>query len=293
MRIKKALLSAFLALAASQTWAAVSAVDDRGRAVSLARPAARIVSLAPHATELLFEAGAGEKLVGVSLFSDYPETAKQIARIGDASSVDLERVAALKPDLVVAWKSGNHESDIAKLARMGYPVFVTEPRRLPDIPRLLRALGALAGTQQTADYAAEAFEQRLESLRERYSGRSEMRVFYEIWDEPLMTVNSDHIIDAVLRICGGVNVFADAQPLTPVISFESVLGKQPQVILDGHTISGGHSETWESWTRFPRLPAVANGNLYRVNPELLHRQTSRILEGAAMVCDYIEQARAR
>lgn len=244
-------------------------------------------------TELLFEAGAGEKLVGVSLFSDYPEAAKQIARIGDASSVDLERVAALKPDLVVAWKSGNHDADIAKLARMDYPVFVTEPRRLSDIPRLLRALGALAGTRQAADHAAEAFEQKLETLRERYSGRSKMPVFYQIWDEPLMTVNSDHIIDAVLRICGGVNVFADAQPLVPVISFESVLGRQPQVILDGHRISQEHSETWESWTRFPRLPAVARGNLYRVNPELLHRQTSRILEGAAMVCDYLDQARAR
>jgi iron complex transport system substrate-binding protein len=267
---------------------AVSARDDRGYVIALPAPASRIVSLAPHVTELLFEAGAGGKLIGVSRFSDHPEAAQGIASVGDAAAADLERIVALRPNLVVAWKSGNHLGDIAKLERLGYPVFVTEPSQLSDIPRLLRALGTLAGT--SAEQPASAFESELEDLAARYQGRPKVSVFYEIWNEPLMTVNRGHMIDHVLRLCGGVNIFAGARTLVPVVSVESVLANNPDVIIDGYSWDATETAL-AAWQRFPGLNAVRNRQLYRVPPELLHRQAPRILRGAGLICEYLEKAR--
>lgn len=264
--------------------------DDRGKEVALAAPARRIVALAPHLTELAFAAGAGGRLVGVARFSDYPPEARGIARVGDAARVDLERIAALAPDLLLAWRSGNQAADVERLERLGYTVFATEPARLADIARLVRAIGALAGTSSEAERSASAFEREIAALAERYERASAVRVFYEIWHRPLITVNGRHLISDVLRICGGVNVFADAPLLTPTVTPEALLAARPEAI-----IGGGSADTPREfagqWRRFSAT-ALRQLPVFHVHPDLIQRQSTRIVEGAKAVCAALEQVRA-
>lgn len=253
-------------------------------------PAARIVTLSPHLTELAYAAGAGDKLVAVARYSDYPPAARALPQIGDASLVDLERVAALGPDLVLAWKSGNSPADIASLERLGLRVHVSEAARLGDVTRVLRAIGELAGTMQAAERQVAQFEREIGELRERYAGRPPLRVFYQIWDRPLLTVNGRHIISDVLSLCGGVNVFARAALLTPSVSVEALVAAHPEVVVGGSS-SSSPGELAAQWHALPvaaltRLPVVA------VPPDLIQRQTPRIAEGAALICRRLEEVRA-
>jgi iron complex transport system substrate-binding protein len=238
---------------------------------------------------MVFAAGAGERLAAVVRFSDYPEAARALADVGDASRIDLERVIALEPDLVLAWRSGNPAADLSRLERLGLRVFVTEPRRLSDIPRLLRAIGALAGTAVDAEKSALAFERELERLRARYSTARPVRVFYEIWHRPLLTVNRTHLISDVISLCGGVNVFAAAPLLTPSVSLEAVLAAKPQVVLGGSSAMRAE-ELVAGWRRAP-VRALRDLPVRYVPPDLIQRQTPRIAEGARFVCEYLEEVR--
>ncbi len=283
--------AACLLLNTLPAWAQqVSAQDDRGVLVTLSQPAQRIISLAPHATELAFAAGAGSFVVGVTAFSDYPPAAKRIQSLGDSGKVDLERVLALKPDLVLAWQSGNHSGDLAQLERLGVRVFVTEPRHLQDIPRLLSAIGHLAGTDANANRAAAGFEQRMIRLRHKFAARKQVSVFYQIWDAPLMTVNGAHLINDVIELCGGRNIFAGLTNLTPTVSMESVVSQDPEVIF----ASGGlyqNEQVWKNWRRFSGMRAVRKERMYFIHPDLIQRQTPRILEGAERLCEQLDHAR--
>jgi len=258
--------------------------DDRGENLVLMTPARRIVTLAPFITELVYAAGAGPELAGVSAYSDYPQQAASIMRVGDATHIDLERIAALRPDLVLAWESGNHVRDVAKLEALGISIFVMEPTKLSDIPRLLRRVGMLAGTSDIAEVAARKFESKLAVLTKQYSTKRPVRVFYEVWNAPLMTVNGAHVISSVLRLCGGVNVFAASRVLTPVISPESLVAADPDAIIS----SVARDSVWQ---RFAMLDAVRNHRVFFVPPELLERQSPRILEGASEVCSKLDQVR--
>jgi len=272
--------------------AEVTVVDDTGAQVRLAAPARRIVSLAPHITEVLFAAGAGERIVGTVEYSDYPDAAKRIPRVGGFSRLDLEAVAALKPDLVIAWQSGNPQASIAKLRALGVPVFMNQPDRIPDIARSIEQFGQLAGTSAVADGAAAAFRQRYANLSARYSNRPKLRVFYEIWKEPLMTINGKQIISDAIRLCGGENVFADLPVLAPKVSVEAVLAANPEVIV-ASGMGESRPEWLDDWRRWPGLAAAAKGNLYFVPPELIQRHTPRVLDGAERMCRDFEEARAK
>src|SRR5262245_23707206 len=201
--------SAVFLVAAASGAQPVSVKDDRGKVVTLNRPVQRVVALAPHLTELAYAAGAGDKLVGVARYSDYPAAAAAISQVGDAVRVDAEAILALKPDLVLAWRSGNPPAEIRRLELIGLPVLVTEPARLSDIPRLLRAIGTLAGTGGHAQLAAAEFEGEIQTLRERHAKARRIRVFYVIWHKPLLTVNDAHLISEILSLCGGENIFSD------------------------------------------------------------------------------------
>jgi iron complex transport system substrate-binding protein len=286
--VRQVLVGLLLAFAAQAQ--AVESVDILGDDIQLAQPAQRIVSLAPHITELLFAAGVGARIVGADAWSDYPPAARNIARIGDSSRIDLERVLALKPDLVVAWDSGNPRADIARLRQLGVPVFVSEPRRLQDIADDLRKLGHLAGADAAADAAAQSFEARVVALRAKYAEQRPLRVFYQISAQPLMTVNGAHLISALLALCGGRNVFADLTPLAPAVSTEAVLGADPDVIIAG-SWPGEPDNAFDTWKSWPQLRAVRNGRLYTVPADDLHRATPRILDGAQRVCTLLQQAR--
>ncbi len=284
------IIMAVLLLLGAAPVLSVEAIDIMGDDIQLARPAQRIVSLAPHITELLFAAGVGAHIVGVDAWSDYPPAARKIAHIGNSSRIDLERVLALKPDLVVAWGSGNPHADIAHLRRLGIPVYISEPRHLQDIADDLRRLGQLTGSDATAEAAARAFEQRLDTLRVRYAGQRSLRVFYQISAQPLMTVNGAHLISAVLALCGGRNIFAALKPLAPTVTTEAVLGADPDVIIAG-TWQGEPDTAFDTWKRWPQLSAVRYGRLYSVPADDLQRATPRLLDGAQQVCRLLQQSR--
>lgn len=278
-------------------WAALAAGafaaefrDDRGVAVGLSAPAARIVTLSPHLTELVFAAGAGDRLAGVARFSDYPATAQSLPRIGDAARVDPERILALAPDLVLAWRSGNQANDVARLEKLDLRVFVTEPERLGDIARLLRTIGGIAGTRDAAERAAREFEREIDALRARYGAAPPVRVFYEIWHRPLLTVNGRHLISDVIGLCGGVNVFSDLPSLTPAVSVEALLAARPQAIIGGSSAITPQQFAAQ-WRHHPvaevrRLPVLF------VHPDEIQRQTPRIVEGAKKICAALEEVRA-
>ncbi len=270
--------------------AEITVTGDTGNTVTLSRPATRIISLAPHLTELLFAAGAGERVLAVVDYSNFPEAAKTLPRIGSHATFDLERIAALKPDLAIAWGSGNPPGQIAQLQRLGIPVFVNEPQRLEDIPASLRKLGQLAGTGHAAEQAAQGFEQRQAALAARHAGQRPVTVFYEIWNQPIMTVGGKHIISAVMSLCGGRNIFAALGQPAAAIELEAVLRADPEVIIASGM--GEERPEWlDQWRRWTNLRAVKQGNLFFVPPDLLQRHTPRILDGAERLCEALAAAR--
>jgi iron complex transport system substrate-binding protein len=268
--------------------AAVEVVDDAGTLLKLQQPALRIVSLAPHLTELAFAAGAGDRLVGVVRDSDFPPEARTIPEIGDAAGADYERILALQPDLVLAWGSGNRRVVIERLRALGLPVLVLEPRRLDDIARHLRLLGSVAGTQALADAAAADFERQVQALRRTYAGGAPVDVMFELWHRPVMTVNGEHLISDALRLCGGRNVFADLPLLAGEVSMEQVLARDPEAIIVGSEAAGA-----DDWKAFPWLRAVSAGQVYSVSADLITRQTPRTLEAVRQICAALEDLRRR
>lgn len=286
------LMTALFAL----TWAGANAqpvmvTDDDGRQIRLEQPARRIISLAPSMTELLFAAGAGSALVGVSEYSDYPPEALDIEIIGRFDLINTEAILALQPDLVVAWRSGNPRAAVQRLIDLGLNVYVGEPTTLESIPDHLQRLAVLAGTRQTGNAAAQELLQRLNRMKIRYDDAAPLRVFYQVWNEPLISVGGREIINDVITLCGGINIFAD-QGLAPKVSIEAVLQRRPQVIIaSGMDLS---RPAWlDDWRRWPQLPAVAEGNLYHIPPDLLQRQTPRVLDGAEQMCRQLDEARRK
>ena len=270
--------------------AGVSVVDDSGATVSLEQPARRIISLAPHVTELLYAAGAGESLVGTVSYSDYPQAAKKLPRVGSYNAFDLEAIIALHPDLLVAWKSGNPSGAVARLRELGIPVFLSEPRALEDVAHNLQRLGILTGSEATANKEADVFLAQLSALRTRYQSRAPVTVFYQIWHQPLITINDQHIISEVIRLCGGRNIFADLPMLAPKISLEAVLSRDPQAIIGGG-VAAQRPQWQQDWQAWSQLRAVRNGNVFYVNPDIIQRHTPRILQGAEVLCEQLDSVR--
>lgn len=271
--------------------AAISVKDGVGRTVSLSKPARRIVSLAPHTTENLFAAGVGAYVLGVVSYSDFPREASKIRRVGDANNLDLEAIIALRPDLIVAWDSGNAKPQIEKLQKLGFVVYFSDPRRLQDVPVDIEALGRLAGTESVARQSAAAFRAEHARLRSQYAERRTISVFFQIWNRPLMTVNGAHLISHVISLCGGKNIFTDVSALAPEINAEAVMMADPQVIMVSS--AGERRAPWlDEWRRLPQLQAVKKGHLFAIRPDLITRPTPRILEGARMICGQLDQVRS-
>jgi len=277
---------------------AVVVVDDAGRSVVVERPPERVVTLAPSLAELVFAAGAGRSLVGVSELSDYPAEARAIARIGDAGRVDVERVLALRPDLVIVWQRGNVAREIEQLERAGVRLFQLAPQRLDEVARAIERLGALLGHEASATRRAAELRASLARLRAAHASAAPVRVFYQVWQQPLMTVNRRQIIDDILGVCAGTNVFADLAPLVPTVSTEAVVTADPEAILTASEQTGAaawrrdpDSAAFALWRRQPRLTAVRHGWLYTLDGDLISRQGPRIVDGAAAVCSVLDEVR--
>jgi len=252
-----------------------------------AEPAERIVTLAPHLAELVHAAGAGERLVGTVEWTDYPPAAAELPRIGDAFRLDLEALAALAPDLVLAWKGGNPDHLLQQLELSGYRVVALAPERLEDIGAQLLEIGRLAGSEQVASAAAARYRAELETLRRQQAGKARLEVFYQVSWRPLYTVGGRQLISELIALCGGRNIFDDLGALAPAVGIEAVIARNPQVIL----ASDAQRAELEQWRRWPGIEAVARGNLYTVDGDLVVRASPRILAGAAQVCEALDRAR--
>jgi iron complex transport system substrate-binding protein len=279
------LLATMLALPA----AAIEVRDDAGNSVTLAAPAQRIVTLAPHATELVFAAGAGERIVGTVSYSDYPEAARAIPRIGSNRQIDIERLVALKPDLLVVWLHGGAARQLETLRSLGIPLFYSEPQKLADIPDAVLRLGRLAGTEAQARTSALALRTQLAALDSQYRMRAPVRMFYQVWPHPLYTLNGQHIVSDAIRLCGGVNIFAGLKTIAPTVSVEAVLLENPEAVISGDIHS---DEGLALWRGYPALLAVQRGNLFALDGDLLSRPGPRMIDGAAALCKSLETARA-
>ncbi len=265
--------------------------DDTGQEVRLKGPAKRIITLAPHAAESLFAAGAGDKLVGTVDYSDYPPEAKKLPRVGGYSRIDLEAVAALKPDLVMAWESGNNMTQVDKLKALGLTVYVSQPNTIENIADQLEKMGRLAGTEAAANAAAERFRKRLEAIRAANAGKPKVRVFYQIWTSPLMTVGGPQIISDAIKICGGENVFGQLKQMAPNVTVEAVLEADPEAIIA--TGMGDAKPEWlHDWDKWTRMTAVKRNNLFHINPDIMQRHTPRILDGTEKLCAHLDVARS-
>lgn len=269
---------------------AITVQDFSGREVTLDQPAKRIVALAPHIVENLYSAGAGDKLVGVVSYSDFPDEAKNVPEVGTYNAFSLEQVLALNPDLVVMWGSGNGMQTLSTFEALGIPVYVSELRQLSDVPKSIRNLSQLAGTPAIGEAEASRIETELNALHRRYGEKRSLSVLYQIWNDPLQTVNGEHLISEIIALCGGHNVFGDASSLAPRVSIESVLLRDPDAIV-ASGMGEARPEWLDQWRAYPSLTAVADEALFFVNPDHLQRPSARIVLGARSLCQQLDQIR--
>jgi len=250
----------------------------------------RIVSLAPSLTEVAYAAGAGAALVGTVEYSDYPAEARLLPRVGDGWSVDVERVLALRPDVVLAWASGTPQTTIERLEAVGLRVVTVPTFRLADVPAALRLVGRLAGTPALAEDAARRFDDEVDRLRRQHAGAHVLTVFIQIDDQPLFTVGGRHVLSEVVELCGGRNVFAGLTQVAPQVDVEAVLARDPQVILSTDDTVADPAAMWRRW---PQLKSVRAATIYPLPSDLVARATPRLAQGVAATCGALDDARRR
>ena len=269
----------------------LAVTDYANRLVTLDKPAVRIISLAPHITENIYSAGAGDLVVGAVDYSDYPESAKKIPRIGSTQGFSIETIVALKPDLIIAWGTGHSTSTVQKLIDLDLTVYIDEPQILEDVAKSIHDIALMTGKKEPAIMNIEAYLHELDALKQRYAKSERVSVLYQVWDKPLRTISGDHIISDAINLCGGQNIFADAVVIAPKISIESVLARNPTAIIASDT--GSERSGWlQGWLKWSSLRAVRDRNLFFIPPDLLQRQTVRILQGTKLLCSQLESVRS-
>ncbi len=269
--------------------AALRLTDDGGHEVALAHTAQRIVALAPHLTELVYAAGAGKQLVAVGRYSDYPADAATKPVISDAFAVNYEVLTTLRPDLVLVWGSGTPERIKSKLRTLGIPVYEIEIRNVAGLAVTLRSIGRLAGTEGVAQARAQAITTDWAALKASYAGRKPVRVFFQLWDAPLMTLSGQHLISSAISACGGTNVFAELPTLTATVSWEVAVQRDPELVMT----AGSPSEPAKPgrWAEFAQVSATRHAGFGRIDGDLIARSGPRFVDGARELCVAIDRAR--
>ena len=279
MRPGRVLLPLVVVLAACHE-APVTATDPE-----LAR---RIVTLAPNLTELVYAAGAGEYLVGVSAYSDHPAAALDLPVVGDAFMIDQERLAELRPDVLLVWEGGTPSHVVDELRHLGYTVEPVQTNSLADVASAMTRIGHLTGKEEAARRAVLDYESGLAAIRHPIEPGSDIRVFYQVSARPLYTVNGDHYVSELISTCGGTNIFADLRELAPTVDVEAVVERDPEVILAS---SDSEDDAFSEWSRWPNIAANRHGNHFKMPADAIGRATPRLLEAAGAVCEALEVAR--
>lgn len=270
----------------------VEATDFNGNLIQLEKPAERVIALAPNVVENVFSAGAGQQLIGVVQYSDFPEQAKRIPIVGGFEKINFERIIELNPDLIIAWGSGNSHSAVSRLKKLGYSVYIDQPNSLYDIAKSIKDIGVLTGHAEQAIEVADSFINQLNNITRDYRGKIKLSSFYQVWNKPLQTISGNHIISHAIEICGGVNIYADEISVAPIINIESVLQRNPQAIIASGT-SNSRPEWLNDWTQWTSLAAVQANNLFFVNADHIQRHTVRTLLGINSICQQLDSARAK
>lgn len=258
-----------------------------GSQLILDRPATTIITLSPHLAELAFAAGVGERLIATVEHSNYPAAAAGLPRVGDAFRLDLERIVNLKPDLLIAWQSGNPALAVDRLQELGLTTWVIEIRQPEEIASTLQQMGAAGGQAQAGQAAAEQTRSRLQEIRQAGIGKPRVRYFYQVAAQPLFTLNGQHLVSQSLALCGGENIYADEAALAPQISLESVILLDPEVMFAPAV--EGHDQPLAAWQQWPRLQAVKNQRLYNLPADEISRASSRMLEAVATACSLLHR----
>ncbi|TVP58967.1 MAG: cobalamin-binding protein [Halomonadaceae bacterium] len=270
----------------------VCVTDDADREVCLAQPAQRVLPLSPGATELAFSAGAGDQVIAGVSYSDYPPEARELPSVGSHTRLDMEKLMSMEPDLLIVWATGNPREQTDRLEELGLTLYFTEATNFEQIASNIERLSLLTGTHEAGHKEAKRFRDGIESIRQQYQDADPVPLFYQVWDEPLMTINQHHFIHEVVNLCRGDNVFADLSRRVPRIGKESVLEANPEAIVAGGM--GEENRQWlEDWKGFSNLTAVQQGNLFFVPPSIIQRPTTRLLAGAENLCEHLETARER
>jgi iron complex transport system substrate-binding protein len=272
-------------LCLAMTAEARTVVDDLGRQVSVPQAPLRIVSLAPGATEMLFAAGAGSQVIATVEYSDEPPAARRVPRVGDVAAVDMERLVALRPDVVVSWAGGGNPAQREKIATLHIPIYEQQVARLADIPAAVRRLGVLAGTPSVADRAARDMEARLAALAATYGSAAHPRpsVLMQVWNRPIYTVGGRHLMSDALVLCGARNVFADLPEAGPVVDTESVIARDPDIIIAA--APAGEGAAWVAdWKRLGSLAAVRNGRVVAFEDQALSRLGPSVIGATEALC---------
>lgn len=259
-------------------------------ATSVYAASQRIISLTPNVTELLYEIGAEQQIVATVEYSDYPESAKALPRVGDVYQLDWERILRLQPDLVIGWEDGTPQHVLERVKSLGLPLAIVRAGKLDSIAVQLRQLGSLTGKTKQAEHIADDFLENLEMLRKTYNGRKKVSVFYEIDHKPLYTINGQQIISDAINLCGGVNIFSELNILAPQVSVESVIHRSPDIIIYAGSVAESEN-VFSDWKRWAQIPAVRNSHMHRINPDLMNRPTPRMLQGIKQLCDILDAVR--
>lgn len=286
----KKLILLWLSLMASSAWA-LKVTDDLGQVFYLEKPATRIVALTPHAVELVYSAGAQRALVGVVDYSDYPESAKKIPNVGGYAGFNVEAIFALKPEVILYWPEGNPAREIARLRQLKLPLFAINTNSFDDIARNIVQIGTLAGKPAPSKKVAQDFLRKVEKLKAANAHKKNVRVFYQVWNEPILSQNKHSFISKLLELCGGENIFGDLPMTSPQISVEAVLAANPDVIL-GSGVGGARPEWLDMWQGYPSLQAVKKQQIFHTHSDWMHRPTLRLLLGAQEVCTLLDKVRA-
>jgi len=265
----------------------LTVMDDNHQQIVLNHPAQRIISLSPHLTECLAAAGASEKIIAVDTASDYPKFVSQLPKVSDYRNINIEAILALHPDLVVAWDYGQNHQQLKQLESFGIVVYHSHPNHLSSIAKTIEYLGILAGTEKLARQKAGYFLQQLKQLKVskkinkfHSSKKNHPIIFYQIWSEPLMTINNNAITEEVIELCGGFNPFAKTKGSVVTVTLENVIAANPDIII-------APKRTWAFWKQWPMLSAVKQQHLYTIPPEELSRMSPRILRGAKKLCKIV------
>ena len=250
----------------------------------------RIIALSPHSVELLYAIGAGDRIIGTLEYADYPKAALEIPRIGNFNGIQIEKVVELQPDLIVAWKSGNKSSDIEKLKSLGFNIYHSQPQNIDEIGKELLELGKLTDLENEAKIVAREMMSQYQTIKNHYKRKKSINVFYQLWHDPIRTIGPNNWTQSLISDCNGSNIFNDATSQYPVVSLESVLVKNPEVIIIPHH-SGNQEDKKKFWQKWSDIKAVKNDNINIINGDLLHRFSPRAINGLSILCKAIDKAR--